>query len=417
MLAVVGFLLSLEALAIASWGLVRLHRKRDAKRRRWVLMLVTLLLVIAAIAVLVRFYMPAPYVTPVTEAAAVGGAAGLGAIALFLTWYLGVRVLFEWPAHKQLTEAKEARARGDLGKAIECWMAALPALRRGRNRRLELTVLSDLGRAHIVRGEPDRAGYTFDEALNRARGFNNPELVAHALIELGLAQIEEERLPAASATLQQAVEAARKAKNKTRTAQALYGLAWLAYTEGDFDRCSAELNRAAAASPNEEDPEFRVNMLGLTGRLALREGNLNGAKGAFDEALRMTREMQDPERESLLEFSLGVRDYVDGWHDTGMERIQGPLVKLRRPGRRLLAARWLLALSWLARQRQRVVDAESLAGAALQMAGDNEDLTALSAYCKDPDSAPDLAKAAELNAAILDRKAAQLGAVPAGRIL
>jgi tetratricopeptide (TPR) repeat protein len=409
--------LSLEALAIASWGLVRLHRKRDAKRRGWVVLLVTVLLVLAALAVLVRTYAPGPFVTQTTEAAAVGGAAGLGAIALFLTWYLAMRVLFEWPAHKQLEDAVAARARGDLGKAVECWMAALPALRRARNRRLELEVLSDLGRAHIERGEPDRAGYTFDEALNRARGFNNAELISHALIELGLAQIEEERLPAASATLQQAVEAARKAKSKTRTAQALYGLAWLAYTEGDFDRCSSELTRAAAASPNEEDPEFRVNMLALTGRLALRDGNLVGAKGAFDEALRMAKEMRDPERESLLEFSLGVREYVEGWQDTGMERIQGHLLKLRRPGRRLLAARWLLALSWIARRRQREADANSLAAAALQMAGDNEDLVALVGYCREPDSAPDLAKAAELNAAILDRKAAQLGAVPAGRIL
>jgi tetratricopeptide (TPR) repeat protein len=413
MVAVIGYLLSLEALTIASWGLVRLHRRRDAKRRRWVLWLVIGLLLIAAVAVLVRTFLPAPGINEATEAAAVVPAAGLGAVALFLTWYLAMRILFESPAHAHMNEARAARAEGNLEKAIEGWMAALPALRRGHNRRLELTVLTDLGLAHIERGEPDRAGYTFDEALNRARSFNNPELIAHALIELGLAQIEEERLPAASATLQQAVEAAHRAKSKTRTAQALYGLAWLAYTEGDFERCSSELARAAAASPNEEDRQFRLNMLALTGRLALRDGNLAGAKGAFEEALRMTKEIKDPERETLLEFSLGVRDYLDGWHDTGLERIQNHLLGLRRPGRRLIAARWLLALSWIARRRQRLFDSGALAGAALQMAGDNPDLVALAGYCKEPESAPELAKAAELNATILDRKAGQVPVVVA----
>jgi tetratricopeptide (TPR) repeat protein len=301
-----------------------------------------------------------------------------------------------------------ARMASDPEKAVQSWMEALPALRRGHNRRLELTVLSDLGRTHIERGEPDRAGYTFDEALNRARSFNNPELISQALLELGLAQIEEERLPAASKTLQQAVEAAIKAKSKSRHAQALYGLAWLAYIEGDFERCSTELGRAAAANPNEEDLEFRVNMLALTARLALRDGNLAGSKGAFDEALRLANEMQDPERVTLLEFSSGVRDYVEGWHDTGMERIQRNLLALRRPGRRLLATRWLLALSWIARRRKRLFDADALASAAAQMAGENQGLVDLAAHCKDPNSAPELSKAAELNAAILDKKASQV---------
>jgi tetratricopeptide (TPR) repeat protein len=406
MLAVIGYLLSLEALTIASWGLVRLHRRRDAKRRRWLLALVALLLLGASIAVCVRTFEPAPGITQTTEFLAVGAGAGLAAIALFLTWYLAMRVIFEWPAHAQLEAAAEARKAGDLEKAIAGWMAALPSLRRARNRRLELTVLSDLGRAHIERGEPDRAGYTFDEALNRARSFNNPELIAHALIELGLAQVEEERLPAASQTLQKAVEAARKSHSKTRQAQALYGLAWLAYTEGDYDRCASELARAAAASPNEDDVDFRLDMLALTGRLAVREGNMAGAKGAFEEALRLAMEAREPERQALLEFSMGVRDYLDGWADTGIARIQENLPRLRRPGRRLLAARWLLALSWIARSRQRTSDAMALADAAAQMAGDHQSLTALAGCCKDPASAPEMIKAAELNATILDKKGA-----------
>jgi tetratricopeptide (TPR) repeat protein len=406
MLAVIGYLLSLEALTIASWGLVRLHRRRDAKRRRWTLALVALLLMTASVAVFVRMNYPGPGITQGSEFVAVGAGAGLAAIALFLTWYLAMRVIFEWPAHGQLRAAAEARKAGDLEKAIAGWMAALPPLRRARNRRLELTVLSDLGRAHIERGEPDRAGYTFDEALNRARSFNNPELVAHALTELGLAQVEEERLPAASATLQKAVEAARKSHSKTRTAQALYGLAWLAYTEGDYERCAAEVARAAAASPNEDDIDFRLDMLALTGRLALRDGNFAGSKGAFEEALRLAADAREPERQALLEFSMGVRDYLEGWADTGIARIQDNLPRLRRPGRRLLAARWLLALSWLARGRQRTADAVALADAAVQMAGEHQTLTALSACCKDPASAPDLIKAAELNATILDKKGA-----------
>jgi len=242
--------------------------------------------------------------------------------------------------------------------------------------------------------------------LNRARSFNNAELIAHTLIELGLAQIEEERLPAASATLQKAVEAARKSHNKTRLAQALYGLAWLAYTEGDYDRAGTELSRAAAASPKEEDVDFRLDMLALTGRLTLREGNLAGAKGAFDEALRLAAQAHEPERQALLEFSLGVRDYLDGWADTGLARIQDHLPALRRPGRRLLAVRWLLALSWLARGRQRAADAMALADAAAQMAGEHQSLGALASCCKDPTTAPEMVKAAELNATILDRKGA-----------
>src|SRR5438105_7869168 len=295
MIAVIGFVLCLEALSVACWGLLRLHRQRDAKRRTGILLLVMFLLITATGAVLLRDYAPAPGVTQASEFVAVWAAATLGAAALFLTGYLALRVSFEWPAHAHLAKAAAARSAGDLQAAVEAWMAALPALRQARNRRLELSVLSDLGRAHIDRGEPDRAGYTFDEALNRARSFNNPELISNALIELGLAQIEEDRLQAAAATLQQALEEARTSKTKISVAQALYSLAWLAYTEGDFDRCSTELTRAAAASPNEEDREFRVNMLALTGRLALRDGNLKGAKGAFDEALRLATEMQDNE--------------------------------------------------------------------------------------------------------------------------
>ena len=406
MIAVIGYLLSLEALTVASWGLVRLHRRRDAKRRRWTLALVAFLLLTASAAVFVRTFYPGPGVTQATELVAVGAGAGLAAIALFLTWYLAMRVIFEWPAHEKLRAGAEARKSGDLEKAIAGWMAALPALRRARNRRLELTVLSELGRAHIERGEPDRAGYTFDEALNRARSFNNSELISHALIELGLAQVEEERLPAAAATLQKAVEAALKSRSKTRVAQALYGLAWLAYTEGDYDRCGTELARAAAASPKEQDVDFQLDMLALTGRLALRDGNLAGAKGAFEEALRVAAQAREPERQALLEFSLGVRDYLDGWHDTGLARIQNHLGALRRPGRRLLAARWLLALSWLARRRERVGDAVALAEAAAQMAGENQSLASLAGCCKDPGSAPEMVKAAELNATILDKKGA-----------
>ena len=406
MLAVIGYLLSLEALTVASWGLVRLHRRRDAKRRRSTLALVALLLLVASAAVFVRTFYPGPGTTQGAEFVAVGAGAGLAAIALFLTWYLALRVIFEWPAHGQLQAAAGARKAGDLEKAISSWMAALPALRRARNRRLELTVLSELGRAHIERGEPDRAGYTFDEALNRARSFNNAELISHALIELGLAQIEEERLPAASQTLQKAVEAARQAHSKTRTAQALYGLAWLAYTEGDYDRAASELTQAAAASPNEEDVDFRLDMLALTGRLALRERNFVGSKGAFEEALRLATHAHESERQALLEFSLGVREYLEGWADTGLARIQNHLTSLRRPGRRLLAARWLLALSWIARGRQRLADAEAFAEAAAQMAGEHQSLTALAACCKDPGAAPDMVKAAELNATILDKNGA-----------
>jgi tetratricopeptide (TPR) repeat protein len=221
-----------------------------------------------------------------------------------------------------------------------------------------------------------------------------------------MAQIEEERLPAASQTLQKAVESALLAHSKTRTAQALYGLAWLAYTEGDYDRAAAELSRAAAASPDEGDVRFRLDMLALTGRLALRDGNLAGSKGAFEEALRLASEAGEPERQALLEFSLGVRDYLDGWADSGLARIQDHLTALRRPGRRLLAARWLLALSWIARGRQRIADAEALAEAAAQMAGEHQSLSALAVCCKDPGAAPDMVKAAELNATILDKKGA-----------
>ena len=212
MIAVIGLVLCLEALTVACWCLLRLHRQRDAKRRTGILLLVMFLLITATGAVLLRDYAPAPGVTQASEFVAVWAAATLGAAALFLTGYLALRVSFEWPAHAHLAKAAAARSAGDLQAAVEAWMAALPALRQARNRRLELSVLSDLGRAHIDRGEPDRAGYTFDEALNRARSFNNPELISNALIELGLAQIEEDRLQAAAATLQQALEEARKSK-------------------------------------------------------------------------------------------------------------------------------------------------------------------------------------------------------------
>src|SRR5437764_13020966 len=133
MVAVIGYVLSLEALTVASGGLVRLRRRRDAKRGGWVLWLVILLLVVAAAAVLVRAFLPGPGVTQATEAAAVVPAAGLGAVALFLTWYLAMRIVFEAPAHAQLKVARAARAAGDPERAIEGWMAALPALRRGHN--------------------------------------------------------------------------------------------------------------------------------------------------------------------------------------------------------------------------------------------------------------------------------------------
>ena len=109
MLAVIGYLLSLEALTIASWGLVRLHRRRDAKRRRWTLAFVALLLLTASVAVFVRTFYPSPGLTQASEFVAVGAGAGLAAIALFLTWYLAMRVIFEWPAHASSWHSRPER--------------------------------------------------------------------------------------------------------------------------------------------------------------------------------------------------------------------------------------------------------------------------------------------------------------------
>jgi hypothetical protein len=53
-------------------------------------------------------------------------------------------------------------------------------------------------------------------------------------------------------------------------------------------------------------------------------------------------------------------------------------------------------------------DADAFAGAAAQMAGDNQDLVQLAACCKEPQSLPDLIKAAEQNATILDKKGAEV---------
>jgi tetratricopeptide (TPR) repeat protein len=393
------YALALGALLVhAAWA-VRILGARDGKRRGWVLWLSMLLTVAAtalALAAVERLAWLALY-------AMVAGAAVL-AINLALSSLVAMRLSVEAPAWVMLPKAEQADRAGHHAAAASGYERILEVLRKARNRRGEVSVLLNLGRGRLAAAAPAEAVSSFEAAVETARDLHDPTVSVRALLSLAAAQVGEEELVRARSTLQDALAIASTSKRQELIAEVSTEIAWLLYLAGEFDEAEPHLARAVRTGPGSRNPALSYSVALLAGCLNLRKGLYGEARHTLGEATEFSRRLSDPDRHALLDFALAIRDYLEGWHDTGAQEIARSLGSLTVGNRRELTSRWLLGLSWLARSKDRVQDAEAFAAGAVQLTDPLSPLRTLARYCADPAaSEEDLSGQARRLAAMLDR--------------
>lgn len=134
------------------------------------------------------------------------------------------------------------------------------------------------GRAHRLLGEPERAGASWQEALEVATAADLPAERAEAFRRLGMHDFLGGRLAEAGSRFAAAYQVAAAAEDERSQAWSLQNLAWVATTRGDFAGADAALGRAARLFATQRDQYGRAWLRGTTAFARLLAGRLTDAQ-------------------------------------------------------------------------------------------------------------------------------------------
>lgn len=212
-----------------------------------------------------------------------------------------------------LGEARTYLALGRIPFATQRLVNAYALAESSKDGALQLAILTALGQAQFLAGEPAKARETLERARASAQERNDPELIARSANDLGRLESEAGNHQHAAALFRQAMTAAATNGNHELEAVAAINLARLPLEPAEKSSALAHAEqRAWTLAPSYVRSQVLIN----TGRLLAESRDASSqpalhrarAAAAFDAAAATARGMND--RRSLS-YALGYRGAIN----------------------------------------------------------------------------------------------------------
>ena len=177
---------------------------------------------------------------------------------------------------------------GEFDAANELLAEAWRQCQAARNARVEAQVLHQMGRAHLLSGEPASAMELFERVLVITSDLGDSIGEAYALQGLGVAMVRQGKFGQARSALQRAEELASATGDRFIGTSAALGLGELALASGDPAQALVFGQQAAAAFRDMRAPLHEAHALALIGdaHAALGDGDAAQAASARATTLR-----------------------------------------------------------------------------------------------------------------------------------
>jgi CHAT domain-containing protein/Tfp pilus assembly protein PilF len=158
-----------------------------------------------------------------------------------------------------------------------------------------LEALHDMGRLHLLLGDPDSAERDFKRALDLATSIGLPRGITQNLIALGDLQYRAERLDAAAAHYKEAQQRAEEAKEQHLLAESDLRLALVHREQGKDREATLEIERALDIARDIDAPALEAEALYARADLERRRGRNDEALQGFNEAEKLLAQIGDPD--------------------------------------------------------------------------------------------------------------------------
>ena len=184
--------------------------------------------------------------------------------------------------------------KGQYGKGLDNYRAALAIYEEVEARGLLLDGLHDMGSLHLTLGDPVSAQEYFQRAMALAREIGDTGGITINLIALGDLQYQRERFEEAAEYYQQALQRARDADELGIQAESLVRLSQVHREQGKFVEASREAVTAKNIADETGATTIRADALYSMGELARLDGRFEKAMEYFSAAEDVAAEV-DPD--------------------------------------------------------------------------------------------------------------------------
>lgn len=216
--------------------------------------------------------------------------------------------------------------------AVSCDPQA-PATDRG-SREATCQLLGECSRAHIERGDTDRARATLDRERDLLAEIEAPALEAKMLGRLGELARRESEYESAREHLRAALDIARETGNRRTVGTLLRELGTVSYYLGEYERARECYVDALDHSRAREDRLAESWSLNNLGMVAWRQGSNDRARTFYEESLELKREVGDRHGEAQTLGNLGLVARREGDYDQARRYYEESLTIAREVGDR-----------------------------------------------------------------------------------
>jgi predicted ATPase len=241
------------------------------------------------------------------------------------------------PAQRANVERIRARALHLVGRSPEslaCLEAALATARDASERRLEGTLLADIGLLHLRFGRMKEARACLDAALAITREVRASFLEGQTLFVLGTLHRNQGRMEEARACYESALGIARALGDRRSEGYWCGSLAIVHQEQGRLDDARACLDGALPVLRELGDRNSQAQLLTTEGHIHKMQGRLDEARASYEAALAIDRQLGNRIGEGTQLGNLGIVHAARGHLDDAHACYRAALVIVREAGDR-----------------------------------------------------------------------------------
>ena len=185
--------------------------------------------------------------------------------------------------------------KGQYDLGLENHRAALATYEEINARGVLLDALHDMGRLHLILGDPVSAEQYFQRAMQMAREIGLEQAITENLLALGDLQFRRENFDEADALYQQALQRASDAGELNFQTDSLLLLSLVHREQQRFDEAGAEARQALAIAENIGAAYAIAEAWYAIGELARYQGKVDDALVSYQSAQAVSRQITDPD--------------------------------------------------------------------------------------------------------------------------
>lgn len=184
--------------------------------------------------------------------------------------------------------------KGQYDLGLENHRAALATYEEINARGVLLDALHDMGRLHLILGDPVSAEKYFQRGMQMARELGLAQAITVNLLALGDLQFRREHFEEADALYQQALRRATDAGELNYQTDSLLQLSLVHREQERFDEAGAEARQALAIAEKTDAAYSVAEAWYAMGELARYQGKMDIALESYQSAQAVSQEVTDP---------------------------------------------------------------------------------------------------------------------------